>query len=179
MKERVHRDVVLVFLSALRVNYRVKHATMAISVYGCHSGYVLGSRADLYHLPAHPNVISCYKDNLFLVSLSTLRVNYRVKHATMAISVYGCHSGHVLGSRADLYYLPAHPNVISCCKDNLFDVGCARRVAQMSMRKEAYQKSKTSPVELVYFRFFMIPKELHNMANMLPRFKINLGYHDM
>ena len=37
----------------------------------------------------------------------------------------------------------------------------------MSMRKEAYHKSKASPLELVSYRFFMIPKEVHNIANRL------------
>ena len=56
---------------------------------------------------------------------------------------------------------------LSCCKDDLFDVGCAQHVAQMSMRKEAYHKSKASPLELVSYRFFMIPKKVHNMVNRL------------
>ena len=85
-------------------------------------------------------------------------MNDRVKHGTMTISIYGCHSGHVLGSRSHMCHLLAHPNVISCCKDDLFDVGCARHVAWMSMQKDAYHKSKASPLELVSFRSFMIPK---------------------
>ena len=40
-------------------------------------------------------------------------------------------------------------------------------MARMSMRKEAYHKSKASPLDLVTYRFFMIPKEVHNMANKL------------
>ena len=70
-------------------------------------------------------------------------------------------------SRPDAYYLLAHPNVISCCKDDLFYVGYARLVAWMSMCKEAYHKSKASPLDLVSYRFFMIPKDVHNMANRL------------
>ena len=35
------------------------------------------------------------------------------------------------------------------------------------MRKEAYRKSKDSPLELVSYKFFIIPKEVHNMANRL------------
>ena len=67
-----------------------------------------------------------------------------------------------------MYHLPVHPNVIECCKDDLFYVGCARHVARMSMQKEAYHKSKATPLELdIIFRFFMIPKEVHNMANRL------------
>ena len=96
-----------------------------------------------------------------------VRVNEGDKHGIVSIYVYGCHSGHVPGTRPDVYHLRVHPNVIECCKDDLFDVGCARHVARMSMRKEAYHKSKATPLELVTFRFFMIPKEVHNMANTL------------
>ena len=96
-----------------------------------------------------------------------VRINDDVDIETLTISIYGPHSGHVPCSRSDVYHLPVHPNVISCCKDDLFDVGCARHVARMSMRKEAYHKSKASPLELVTYRFFMIPKEVHNMANRL------------
>ena len=35
------------------------------------------------------------------------------------------------------------------------------------MRKEAFHKAKAIPLELVTFRFFMIPTEGHNMANTL------------
>ena len=66
-----------------------------------------------------------------------------------------------------VYHLLAHPNIISCCKDDLFDYGCARHVAWMSMRKEACHKFKASPLELVNYMFFMIPREVHNMAYKL------------
>ena len=82
-----------------------------------------------------------------------------------SISIYGTHIDNVSGSRSYVYHLPTHPNVISCCKDYLFDGGCARHAARMSMRKEAYHKSKASPLELVSYRFFMIQMEVHNMAN--------------
>ena len=96
-----------------------------------------------------------------------VRVNEGVKHETVSVSIHGFHSGHVPGSRPDVYHLPPHPNVVSCCKDDLFDVGCARYVAKMSRRKELVHKCKASPLEQVCFRFFMIPKEVHNMANKL------------
>ena len=68
----------------------------------------------------------------------------------------------------DVYHFLTHPNVNSCCKDDLFDVGCATHVAWTSMCKEAYHHTKANPLELVsYNRFFMIPKEVHNMANTL------------
>jgi hypothetical protein len=82
-------------------------------------------------------------------------------------SIYGFHSGHVQESRPDAYHLPPHPNVISCCKDDLFNAGCARHVAKMSRRKELVYECKASLLELVCFRFFMIPKEVHNMTNKL------------
>ena len=96
-----------------------------------------------------------------------VRRNDGVVHGTMTISIYGPHSGHIPGSRPDVYEFPAHPNVISCSKDDLFYVGCARHVAQMSMHKEAYHKSKSSPLDLASYGFFMIPKVVHNMANRL------------
>ena len=96
-----------------------------------------------------------------------VRRNGGVDHGTMTISIYGPHSGYVPCSRFDVYHLGTHPNVISCCKDDLFDVGCARLVARMSMCKEAYHKSKASSLELVSYRFCMIPKKVHNMANRL------------
>ena len=66
-----------------------------------------------------------------------------------------------------MYHLSTHPNVIRCCKDDIFNVGCSRYITLMSMRKEAYQKSKASPSKLVSYRFVMIPKEVHNMENTL------------
>ena len=68
-----------------------------------------------------------------------------------------------------MYHLPTHSNVISCYKDDLFDVGYAMHVARMSMHVKAYHESKASPLEFVSYRFFMIPMEVHNMAN---KFKI-------
>ena len=51
-----------------------------------------------------------------------------------------------------------HPNVISCCKYDIFYNGCARHVARMSMRKEEYHKAKASSLELVSYRFFIYTK---------------------
>ena len=76
-----------------------------------------------------------------------VRRNDGVDHGTIIISIYEPHSGHILGSRPDAYYLSAHPNVISCCKDDLFDVECVRHVAKMSIRKEYSHKSKATPLE--------------------------------
>ena len=96
-----------------------------------------------------------------------VRVNEGGKHGIVSIYVYRCHLGHVPRKRLDVYHLPIHPNVIECCKYDIFYVGCARHVAQMSMQKEVYHKSKATPLEIVSFKFFMIPKEVHNMANTL------------
>ena len=54
-------------------------------------------------------------------------------HGTMTISIYW---PHVPGSRPNVYYLLVHTHVVSCCKDDLFDVGDARHVTRMSMRKD-------------------------------------------
>ena len=62
-----------------------------------------------------------------------VRMNDGVDNEILTISLYGTPSGHVPCSRSDEYHLPTHPNVISCCKDDAFDVGCARHVARMSM----------------------------------------------
>ena len=51
--------------------------------------------------------------------------------------------------------------------DDLFDIGCARYVAQISLRKAPIHKAKVTPVERVVFRFFMLTKEVHNMAKKL------------
>ena len=93
-----------------------------------------------------------------------VRVNEGDKHGIISIYVHRCHSGHVPGMRPYVYHLHIHPNVIECCKADLFYVGCARHVVGMNMRKEVYHKSKATPLELVIFRFFIIPK---NMANTL------------
>ena len=77
-----------------------------------------------------------------------VRVNEGGKHGIVSIYVYKCHSGHVPGTRPDLNYLSVHPNVIECCKDDLFNVGCVRHVARMSGEKEAYHKSKATPLEV-------------------------------
>jgi hypothetical protein len=67
-----------------------------------------------------------------------LRLNQAV------IIVYGEHVGH-----------------------NPFDVGCVRHVAKMSFRIEHFHKFKASPVRHACYRFFMIPKEVHNIASKL------------
>ena len=72
----------------------------------------------------------------------------------------------VMIQEVDLMCIIRHPmNVISCCKDDLFDVGCERHVAKMSRRKELVQKCKVSPLEQVSYIFFIIPKEVHNLAS--------------
>ncbi len=47
----------------------------------------------------------------------------------------------------------------------MFDVICARHVSKMSIRKEIFHKSKATPLEHVCYRFFMLPKEVHNTAS--------------
>ena len=86
-----------------------------------------------------------------------------VKNAT--IYVYSHHIGHDPRSRRDLYYLPVHPKVLDYCMEDLFDVGCARHVVKMSIMKEIFHKSKATPLEHVCYRFFMLPKEVHNTVS--------------
>ncbi|MCO5592583.1 hypothetical protein L7F22_046586 [Adiantum nelumboides] len=43
-------------------------------------------------------------------------------HDDVKIYLQASHSGHIPGSRNDLYHLPAHCFVIKCCKEDLFDV---------------------------------------------------------
>ena len=51
--------------------------------------------------------------------------------------------------------------------DDLFDIGYVRHVARISMRKATIHKAKVTPVERVVFRFFMLIREVHNMASKL------------
>ena len=52
-------------------------------------------------------------------------MNDKVDKGTITISIYEPHNGHVPGSTSDVYHFQVHPDVISCCKDYLFDFGCA------------------------------------------------------
>ena len=85
----------------------------------------------------------------------------------VSISVYAQHKGHDPGAPHEVYYLKVHPNVIHCCMEDLFDVGCARHVARISMRKAIIHKNKVTHVERVIFRFFMLTKEVQNIASKL------------
>ena len=86
----------------------------------------------------------------------------------LVISLYSEHKGHDPRSHHDeVYHLKVHPNVIECCMEDLFDVGCARDVARISIRKAQVQKAKVSPVERIVYRFFMLTKEVHNIASKL------------
>ena len=67
----------------------------------------------------------------------------------------------------EVFHLKVHPNVIQCCMEDLFDVGCARHVARISRRKAIIHKAKVTPVERVVFRFFMLTKEVQNIASKL------------
>ena len=51
--------------------------------------------------------------------------------------------------------------------EDLFNVGCARHVARISMRKANIHNAKVTPVERVVFRFFMLTKEVQNIATKL------------
>lgn len=85
------------------------------------------------------------------------------------ILLYDIHEGHVPGTRADLYYLPIHPRVISCCMDDFFDVGTCRHVAKMSVSKENFHIQNSSPLDHVVFRFFMISKEVQMLSYQMRR----------
>ena len=67
----------------------------------------------------------------------TFRVNVRRligDRNQLSISVYDQHSGHDPSAPHEVYHLKVHPNVIKCCMDDLFDIGCARHVARISIR---------------------------------------------
>ena len=54
----------------------------------------------------------------------------------LVISLYSEHKGHDPRSHHDeVYHLKVHPNVIECCMEDLFDVGCAWHVTRISIRK--------------------------------------------
>ena len=57
------------------------------------------------------------------------------------ICVYGPHKGHNLEDPSKVLHL----RVKDCCMDDLFDVGYARHVAKLSIRKETMHKSKAPP----------------------------------
>ena len=91
-------------------------------------------------------------------------LDYTSKSDKVSIFVHGTHEGHVPGSRADLYHLPVHPNVIACCMEDLFDVGTNRHVARMSLSKEKSHQERALLLDRVIYRFFMIPREVQVVA---------------
>ena len=94
------------------------------------------------------------------------QVAVQICHVTEQASIdwYPVHEGHLPGTRGDLYHLPIHPTVIECCMEDLFDVGCARHVAKMSLSKETLHFERSSPVHQLTYRFFMIQREISMMA---------------
>ncbi|KAI5072117.1 hypothetical protein GOP47_0012223 [Adiantum capillus-veneris] len=85
----------------------------------------------------------------------------------VSIVLHAQHHGHVPGSRLDLYYLPVHPRVLHRCMEDYFDVGTSRHVAKMSVSKQNFHMQQVPPVDCVTFRFFMIPKEVRQLAYSL------------
>ena len=102
----------------VQLRYHTRFCTRAgrgarVTRYNCHQSGVANKKCPCTRRRKHSSRCGC-----------TFHVNARrndgVDHGTMTLSIYGPHTGHVPGSRPDAYYLPAHPNVISCCKDDLF-----------------------------------------------------------
>ena len=75
--------------------------------------------------------------------------------------------GHNSLEQSEILHLLVHPTIIYCCMDDLFDVGCVRHLAKMSIRKEMMHKHKASPTDQVTHRFFMFPKEIQHHATKL------------
>ena len=73
-------------------------------------------------------------------------------------SLYAQHKGHDPSAPHEVYHLKVHPNVIKCCMEDLFDVGCARHVARISRRKAVIHKAKVTPVERVNFGFLCLQR---------------------
>ena len=96
-------------------------------------------------------------------------VEYTSKSDKVSISMHGTHEGHAPGSRADLYHLPVHPNVIACYMEDLFNIGTNCHVARMSLSKEKSNQQRASPLDRVIYRFFMIPREVQ-MVKIRPFF---------
>ena len=68
----------------------------------------------------------------------TFRVNVRRligDRNQLSIIVYDQHSGHDPSAPHEVYHLKVHPNVIRCCMEDLFDVGCKRHITKISIRK--------------------------------------------
>ncbi|KAI5062450.1 hypothetical protein GOP47_0022989 [Adiantum capillus-veneris] len=93
-----------------------------------------------------------------------VRVQYHRASKIAHISTYPTHEGHIPRSREYLYHLPVHPNVIECCMEDLFDVGTARHVANMSLSKEKLQYERSSAIDQAIYRFFMIQREISMMS---------------
>ena len=51
--------------------------------------------------------------------------------------------------------------------EDLFDIGCARHIARISMRKAIIHKTKVTPIERVVFSFSILTKEVQNIASNL------------
>ena len=79
-----------------------------------------------------------------------------------SIVVYAQHNGHDPSAPHEVYHLKLHPNDIKCCMEDLFYVRCARHVARISRRK-----ARITLFERVMFRFFMLTKEVQNIASKL------------
>jgi hypothetical protein len=81
------------------------------------------------------------------------------------VNVCGPHSGHDVLTSSKIYYSVVHPKVVDECINDLFDVGCVRHVAKMSVRKQKVYQINSSLVDKVVYRFFMLSKEIHNYAS--------------
>lgn len=93
-----------------------------------------------------------------------VRVQQYSNTKNASIHLHPIHEGHIPGTREDLYHLPVHPKVIECCMEDLFDVGSPRHVAKMSLSKERLHFERSSPVDQVIYRFFMIQREISMMS---------------
>ena len=93
-----------------------------------------------------------------------MQVEYTNIEDEVSIFVNPNHEEHVPGSRADLYNLPIHPSVVESCLNDLFDVGSSRHVAQMSLSKERWHLERSSTLDRVIYKFFMIPKEIQSLS---------------
>jgi hypothetical protein len=72
----------------------------------------------------------------------------------VTIFVHSKHTRHQPGSDADSFFLPVHPEVISC----------ARSVARASERDEQLIRDKVGALERVTHRFHIIQKEVDQLA---------------
>ena len=94
-----------------RLNATPKVAAHSI-IYGCHRAKLQRKRGNRKRRSRLSKKCGCS----FRVSITK----------TSIYGVLGPHTSHDPTRYEEIFHLPVHPNVMECCMDDLFDVGCMR-----------------------------------------------------